>query len=117
MRSNKARSFLFALAILGLSVVAHGQTPTIDQSLDLKSASGPRISRSPSRHQHGAHQGSIAGDFAGWTEDCLRGRVGGPGSVVAAVVGFTVGSRVAGNRARIDAVLVSGRPVHWLFRG
>src|SRR6185503_18815551 len=44
MGRNKACSFLFALALLGLSVVARGQAPTIDQSLDLKSAVGPRIS-------------------------------------------------------------------------
>src|ERR1044071_9199474 len=44
MRSNRAFSLLFALAFLGLSVVAHGQTPTVDQSLELKSAFGPRIS-------------------------------------------------------------------------
>src|SRR6185295_20383662 len=44
MRSNKAFSFLFALALLGFSVAARGQTPTVDQSLDLKSAFGPRIS-------------------------------------------------------------------------
>jgi hypothetical protein len=43
-RCHKAFSFLFALSLLGLCVVARGQTPTIDQSLDLKSAVGPRIS-------------------------------------------------------------------------
>src|SRR6185436_2586453 len=44
MRSNKALSFAFAVAFLALSVAARGQTPTVDQSLDLKSAFGPRIS-------------------------------------------------------------------------
>ena len=44
MRWNKSFSFLFAVALFGLSVVARGQTPTVDQSLDLQSAFGPRIS-------------------------------------------------------------------------
>src|SRR5512132_517589 len=44
MGSNKVFPFISGLTLLGLSVVALGQTPTIDQSLDLKSAFGPRIS-------------------------------------------------------------------------
>ena len=69
------------------------------------------------RDQHAADQGSVAGDFARWTEDRLRGQVRRPVSVVAAVAGFSVGAAVGRNRARIIPVLVARQPVHRVHCG
>ena len=56
----------------------------------------PHGSRNAARNQHASDQGSIAGDFARWTEDRLRGQVRRPVSVVAAVAG----ERGGGGRVR-----------------
>ena len=70
-----------------------------------------RRSRSAAGTQHAAHQGALARDLARWTEDCFRGKVRSPVSVVAAAAGLDVGAAVGRDRTRHITVLVARQPV------
>ena len=65
----------------------------------------------PSRNKHASNQGFIGGDIAGRTEGCLPRQVRRQITIVVAEVGLCVGSSVAGNRARIIPLLVTGQPI------